>query len=237
MGIKSSFLLKINLKRQSHILGIMAICAGGWWFYTFRPKSLSQIFSLNSFVLKDLLTLFFFAIMMIPGAMALYNGIGIFAEVTKRRIKASTGSLCIVVSFLTIPYITEPFFSDRFEKDFSLLYLLIMTVVIIPVYILISDKIIRSEKMEIEGMREFIGKGILTLLAWEIWLTLSELVRAFAPAKEGYKHIKEVLWNILGFIGPILIAWAFYKIASRVLKTKDVKQDINDNTISHCSKL
>ena len=236
MGAKSPFNYRISIKRPSHILGIFAIFAGCWWFYIFRLRSLSQIFTIGFFT-HDLLFLFFFTIMMFPGIMTLYNGIGLLREVTKRRIKGSTGSLCIIAAFLTLSYIDRLLFSDSFGKEFAILYILAATIVIIPFYILISRKIILSEKMEIKGKREFVGKGILTLVAWEIWLALSELVRAFAPVKEGEKYIKEAPWNILGIIGPILIAWVFYRIASSVLKIKDVEQGIKDNTASHGSTL
>lgn len=183
----------------------------------FRPKSLSQIFTDDSFGPLSLFGLFFIAILMIPGIMALYNGTGLLREVTKNRIKRSAGSLCIIAVCLTINYINKLFFSDRFEDNFAMLSVLIATIIIIPVYILISKKIIKSEKMEVISKGEFIGKGILTLLSWEIWLALIELARVFVPVKEGF-------WNFLGFIVSILIALVFYKIASGMLNIKDVEQ-------------
>ena len=65
-----------------------------------------------------------------------------------------------------------------------------------------------------------------------IWFSLSELVREYAPVKAGYTHIKEEPWDTLGFIAPIIIAWAFYKIASKALTKSKVDQDnvVNDIT-------
>ena len=70
------------------------------------------------------------------------------------------------------------------------------------------------------------------MVAWMIWLSLSEFVREYAPVKEGYTHIKEEPWDTLGFIAPIIIAWAFYKIASKALTKQKVDQDsvVNDIT-------
>ncbi|MDQ8209760.1 hypothetical protein QEH52_19735 [Coraliomargarita sp. SDUM461003] len=166
--------------------------------------------------------------MLIPGAMALFYGIGLLKEVTKERIKGSVGALAIFGAFWAAVYV-EKFL---LPENSNMLSLLIALAIIVPLYVFISKRLYYSEQLEVSGRGEFIGKGILTLIAWMIWLSLSEFVREYAPVKEGYTHIKEEPWDTLGFIAPIIIAWAFYKIASKALTKSKVDQGgiVNDIT-------
>jgi hypothetical protein len=159
------------------------------------------------------LGLFIIPMMIIPGAMALYSGIGLLKEVTKEGIKGSVGALSIFGAFWSAVYIDKFFLPE----NSNMLSLLLAMAIIIPLYILISKRLFATEQFAVSGRDEFIGKGILTLIAWMIWLSLSEFVDEYAPIKEGYTHIKEEPWDTLGFIGPVIIAWAFYKIASKAL--------------------
>jgi hypothetical protein len=211
----------MNFKRPTHILAAIAIAVGCWWSFMVLLQPLKRIWTEGFSDALPWFGLFIIPMMIIPGAMALFSGIGLLKEVTKEGIKGSVGALSIFGVFWSAVYV-EKFL---LPENSNMLSLLIALAIVIPLYVYISKRLYNSEQLEVSGRDEFIGKGILTLVAWMIWLSLSEFVREYAPVKEGYTHIKEEPWDTLGFIAPIIIAWAFYKIASKALTKQKVDQD------------
>ncbi len=149
------------------------------------------------------LGLFVIPMMLIPGGMALCYGIGLFKQITQERIKGSVGALAFFGTFwLAVPI-------DKLLPEHSnMLSLLLGAILMTGVYVWLSMKLFRTENFEYSGIADFIGSGILTLFAFLIWLALNELLEPYFDA------------TLLAFLTPLLIAWLFYRVASRALLPK-----------------
>lgn len=154
------------------------------------------------------LGLFVVPMMIIPGAMAFCYGIGLLRKVTEERIKRSVGALAVFGAFWAAVYIDE-----LLPERNNMLSLLIGAILMVGAYLWISMKLFRLENFKFTGKEDFIGTGILTLFAFLIWLSLSEMLREYYDAA------------LLAFLTPILIAWLFYRLASRSLLKIKVEPD------------
>ena len=104
------------------------------------------------------------------------------------------------------------YIDNLLPERMSMFSLLVGTVLMIAIYIWLSSSLLKFEKIESSGIREFIGTGILTLLSFLIWLSLKESLEKF------YDDM-----GLLGFLTPLLIAWVFYKLTSKALLKKKVE--------------
>jgi len=105
---------EMNLKRPTNILAIIAIGVGAWWCWITLLYPISRIWTTGASDPIPWLGLFVIPMMIIPGAMALFCGIGLLKEVTKERIKGSVGALAI---FGTIWTAGKELWSREFEKS------------------------------------------------------------------------------------------------------------------------
>ena len=90
---------EMNFKRPTHILAAIAIAVGCWWSFMFLLQPLKRIWTEGFSDALPWFGLFITPMMIIPGAMALYSGIGLLKEVTKEGIKGSVGALSIFGAF------------------------------------------------------------------------------------------------------------------------------------------
>ena len=60
------------------------------------------------------------------------------------------------------------------------------------------------------------GRGISLLMAWQVWMISSQIFREYSPIQEGYTHVPEEPWGILGLVIPIFLAWIFYRLVARL---------------------
>jgi hypothetical protein len=58
------------------------------------------------------------------------------------------------------------------------------------------------------------------LMAWQLWLLLSAYFHQYSPIKEGYTHVPEEPWGLLGLVVPIIVAYGSYRIVSGILNKK-----------------
>ena len=64
--------------------------------------------------------------------------------------------------------------------------------------------IIKENLTPIKG--EFVGKGIVLIIAWQIWLASTKLVDYFAPVKKGFEYVKEEPWGMIKTFGSLFLA-------------------------------
>jgi len=153
------------------------------------------------------LGIFVIPMIIIPGAIALFCGLGLLREITKERIKGSVAALAIFGAFWSAVYIDK-----LLPERSNMLSLLIGGALMVGAYVWASTTLLRLEKIKIEKKGEFIGSGILTLFSFLIWLSLNEMMERYYDQA-----------GMFGFLIPILIAWLFYKLASKALLTKKVE--------------
>jgi hypothetical protein len=154
--------------------------------------------------------------MIIPGGFAISYGSRLLKVKSKENIKGSIGALSIIGVFLLATIIRDLLPVPGEYK--GVLRIVIATLLVIPIYLVLTKYAIQATIREKIGCRDLIGKNTLLILLIEVYYVLYEIVDRYAPIKEGYDYIKESPWDLLGYVGPLVAAWAFYKIASKFIR-------------------
>ncbi len=161
--------------------------------------------------------------MAIPGAFLAYYGWRLTRAKTTQSIKRAVAAsaffavLYFAVSLSPILQSVAPVL-DKAAFDLSLLA---GTVLAVPAYAFLSRNLMKREDLTpVRG--NLIGRGIIAVTAVEIVMLGMRLFDIFAPVEEGHTYLKEDPWMSVGFFGPILIAWVFYKVAVAILQAKGV---------------
>lgn len=153
-------------------------------------------------------------LMFVPFALGLYFGCRLLAHPTKRNIKGSVGVcsfFCVILLMSMMKFVLPP-------EMMKIVSLLIASISVLPIYVSFSKYLIQKDLDEVIDAGGIIGKGILLLLAWQIWHALFQLIDLYAPTKIGRFVGKEVPWEKVQMIGPLLIACLFYLIALWFIK-------------------
>jgi hypothetical protein len=197
-------------------VGICALLIGCCWLLeiVILPLLRSGIFVEKNDLMNYLLLLIVGPLMVLPGGLAVYFGLRLAKEKNKKNIKGCVGSLAFLGVFWLSAFL-EPALPKHIGRMLSWL---ITTAAVIPVYIFASRFLMIQAGLVPELKGEMVGRGILLIISFQIWLVGSEICDAYAPIKKGYSHIKEEPWEAVSVIGPILLAWIFYKVAMRLVK-------------------
>jgi hypothetical protein len=212
--------------KTSTALALVAIGYGSWWTYAALIRPVFRFLTEEKDASDYIWVLVFPPIMSIPGLMALFFGIALIRKPDKGNIKGTAGALAILGA-IWLAASSRALSPESIEGS---LPFLTASLLAIPAYAFVSKYVMTRESLTPEPRGEFIGKGIILLVALQIWSVGSDAIDAYAPVKEGYSHIKEEPWDTLAIIGPILIAWLFYSISVRILGT-----DIRDKAAGTAS--
>ena len=211
-----------NMKKLSlsTIFGICAMLIGGGLFFALAILPLLRFLMMGKESMDYFLPIITLPVN-IPGCLAVYFGFRLIKEKNKRNIKGSVGALAVMaVLLLSVLFasIMPNSIGDRDVKHGFMLSLLLATIAVIPVYILISRFLMIRERLILKPKGEFVGKGIISIIAWQIWLAGSEIARIYEPKEP---------WGIifaLCVLGPIIIAYTFYKVSMRLLREDKAEQ-------------
>lgn len=138
---------------------------------------------------------------LIPLAMATIYGKRLFASPSKKNIKGAVGGLSAIGSFFVIALAQKEFLPDL-EGAYTIL---LISIVAVPTYSSISKFLIDRFLDEPAIPGEFIGPGIIGILAFLLWGALSTFAQ---------KNLEPDLITV-AFI-PIIVAYVFFYIALRM---------------------
>jgi hypothetical protein len=108
----------------------------------------------------------FMASLASPGGFAAYFGFRLIKEKNKQNIKVSVGTLAVFAVFFLYVLVGWRVLSNHTGAPFSLL---IMTVAAVLIYIPVSRFLMIREGLTPNPKGEFVGKGIILIIAWQIW--------------------------------------------------------------------
>lgn len=207
--------------RLSLATGIACILLGAVWTYFTIVGPVVRAFVEPGF--WPFLLLLLLPPISVPGPLAIYNGYKLIQHVSKQSIRRAVGFGSFFACLFSVSAIAEWLPEDVYEQGIGLFFLG-TTILAILLYVWLS-KILMARAGLLPEKGEFVGKGILTILTIELWVALSSLVDFYAPTKEGYQHIKESPWELLGTFGSILFAWICYKLAVKLILRDDSKSN------------
>jgi hypothetical protein len=198
--------------------GILALILGCLWVFAFLFQPLLRLFTGN-IKLSFFYYLFLMLVLSVPGIMAAYNGFKLIRQKNKKYIKGSAGALCIFGVFLASA-ITGSVFGIFIESK-MMFFLLLAAVIILPTYILLSKFLMKREGLTpIKG--EFIGRGVMQIIALLIWISGSTVIDSFKLMDQG-----NVVLALVSGLAPLIIAVVFYDIATKIIEKNNAKQAVD----------
>lgn len=141
-----------------------------------------------------------------PGFLGLFFGIRLIRNRNEKNIKGCIGVLVISGGFWLA--VTS---SKLFPENFGVTLSILLTVLLmLPVYSSLSKYMIKAECLKFENQDRFFGKGSIAMIAFLLWLLLSQIIDTYASTNENS-------WDLIGLIVPIVVAWAFYRISIKAI--------------------
>ncbi len=211
--------MKPDLTRK--IIGGLGALLGAWWTWTVVVPPITRIWSggRESFDIVFLLTIV--PLMAIPGVLAAVFGVRLFQEMRESFLKWVVGVFAVFFAFFLSSRASEAFPSflpDRLEGS---AYLFVASLIAVVSYLFSLRFLIRHLTQEDRLFSSLLGRSALVLMAWQVWLLLSRIFEEYSPTKEGYTHVPEEPWGILGLVVPIAVAYGLYRIfAKRLTKAQ-----------------
>jgi len=142
-----------------------------------------------------------------PGVLLIVFGFRLLKERTRRNIKGTVGAFAVLAAFrlaVTIAYMTPA------PKVMCYFSSLVATLCVVPVYVLVSRFLMMKEGF-IPVRGEFIGKGIVLIIAFEIGLSGFSYIDELAPIEPPLD---------LARLAPWILAWLVYKVSTRIIEDK-----------------
>ncbi len=207
--------------KASNVLAVIAICIGVLWIYVMLILPAFYLFTKPSDISDILEFLIIPPLMSALGFFSLFLGIGLLKEKSKENIKGTVGTLAVFGAFslagVIEKYIIQHLPPPLLEGGGSLL---IATVLAIPAYILVSKFLMKREGLIPDSRGEFIGRGILFIIAFQICMVGNVISFTYLPVGQRDAHIEIFPWELIRGFAPILAAILFYKLAIHFLKIK-----------------
>ncbi len=174
----------------------------------------------------------FAIIPIIPAGFAVYFGYRLIKEKNKTNIKGSVGALAVLGVFF-LPGFFLIIMPNRIGlldvKHFGMFYLLLATIATITAYILVSRFLMIREGLTPKPKGEFVGRGIISVIAVQIWLVGTQIANVYAIPIMEKRPWGIISGGFLGGFGPIIIAWVFHKVAMRFIKEDKAEQAVSSN--------
>ncbi|MFA6101482.1 MAG: hypothetical protein WCV67_01450 [Victivallaceae bacterium] len=207
------------------IFGICSLLIGGGLFLALAILPLLRFLMMGKESMDYFLPIITLPVN-IPGCLAVYFGFRLIKEKNKRNIKGSVGALAVMaVLLLSVLFasIMPNSIGDLDVKHGFMLSLLLATITVIPVYILISRFLMIREGLTPKPKGEFVGKGIILIISWQIWLAGAQIAKTYEP-----KERWGIIFALCLFV-PIIIAYTFYKVSMRLLREDKTEQAASSN--------
>jgi hypothetical protein len=195
------------------IVGIASTLAGFLWILGAAIPVVLVIVAHSSPILFHLTSVCVFAI---PGPLAVYFGLRLTRQKTKRNIKASSGAVAAAGIFGILYLVKIPI---DIIPNYAGAMILILTLAVIALYVTLSRFLMGKEGL-IPSRGEFIGKGIVLLITLQIYGISSQWL-VFGGIDKS-----PVLLEPLGIrlLVACLIPCAFYVVAVRLIKRNRGKE-------------
>lgn len=150
----------------------------------------------------------------IPGILAMVFGVRLFREMRESHLKWAIGPFAVLSAFFIssqLSAVLPDILPERLQKSVLLFASSIFSMM---AYLFLVRWLLRHLTQENRSLRSLMGRGGLMLIAWQLWVLLSHAFEEYSPIKEGYTHLPEAPWDLLGLIVPFLVAYGLYRVVS-----------------------
>jgi len=199
------------------LLGGFAALLGAWWTWNSIVPFITGIWTdgVEAFDFVFLLTIV--PLMAIPGILAIVFGVRLFLEMRESSLKWVIGVFAVFFAFFLSSRSSAAAPSLLPEGLQHSVFLFVASLVAIIAYLFSVRLLLRHFTQEDRSTLTLLSRGVMILMAWQVWLLLSEVFQEYSPIKEGYTHVPEEPWGILGLVVPIAVAYGSYRFFARRL--------------------
>jgi hypothetical protein len=213
----------MNPEHTRRLIGGVAVLLGLCWTSITVFGSITRIWSAD-FETGDIVFLLTMVPLMAgPGIIALVFGVRLFRELQESYLKLVSGVFAVFFTFFLLSQTSDllpALLPEGLQRSVSLF---VASSVAIVAYLFAVRLLLRHFTQEDRSLPSLLSRGVLILMAWQVWLLLSEVFQEYSPIKEGYAHIYKEPWGILGVVVPIAVAYGLYRVA--VSKQVKAQQD------------
>ena len=190
---------------------------GLWWTWNtvvspFRKISTEGFDTSNIIFLLTIVPL-----MAIPGVIAIIFGARLFREFGEPFLKWVIGVFAVFLAFFLAFKISAFFPLMIHERLQESVMLFLASIISIIAYLFVVRLLLRYFIQENRNSISLLSRGVLVLMAWQLWLLLSKIFDVYSPIKEGYNHTHDGTWIFLRLLVPILVAYGSYRAVATIL--------------------
>lgn len=200
----------MNREHARKLISSIAVILGACWTCSAVIPPLTKLWSDEPIGLLFLLTMV--PLLASPGILAVVFGIRLFREMRESSLRWVIGLFFTLFAFFLSSQTSELFphlLPDGLQ--FSV-FLFSYSLVAIYAYIFVIRLLLRYFTTEDRTLRSLLSRDLIILMAWQVWLLLSQFFQEYSPVKEGYTHVPKEPWGMLGVLVPIAVAYGLYRL-------------------------
>ena len=205
------------------VISTVSIIFGLWWLWITTYPACQRLWNGEREIDDYLFILIFIPIISIPGILTTVFGIRLFREMSITSLKwiittfAILGALYLSSIFLTI-------FPDLLPERVALnAFLFVASLIMTLAYLATLWFIIPYLGIDRPNFSSLIGKGVLILMVWLLWMLISRVLDVYSPIEESNIY-SFALWRILGVLVLIIIVYGACRLAEAQLLIAKIKQ-------------
>lgn len=202
------------------LIGGAAALLGLWWVWSLVYPFVRGIFTEDRETSDFVFIFTIVPLMAIPGVLAVVFGVRLFSAMSDSSLKWVVGVFATFGAFWLSSRFSAGFPGLLPERLQQTAFLFMSSLVAIPAYLFVVRLLFRHITKQDKTCTSLLSRGVLILMAWQLWLLLTSIFDEYSPIKEGSTHIHEGPWDTLGFLVPIIVAYASYRIFAALLLPK-----------------
>lgn len=209
------------MKRLSvgKMVGIAGVLVGGYWLVMALAQPLYRFIVEKKDAFDYVFMLTIVPMMALPGIIAVYYGARLIRTPNERNIKWTLGAGAVFLAMFLwdlLEWLSTSLNTISWTQSVSLL---IATLFVIPLYVMACRVVMRSEGMAPRHYSHYLSRGVIFIVAMQLWMIGEELIERYFSKEEMYPW---ELWSNMRAFAPLLAAWVFYKIV--VWATEKIKK-------------
>jgi hypothetical protein len=206
------FTLKMKAIQLSRSIGGLSTVLGLCWLWGGLVSPV-QRFIAGGWESLDFIFLFaVIPFMATPGVLLTVFGIKLYRSMSLASLKWIMG----VFAFCGALWISSGLSSlcgDLISKRVQTgIFFLVGIFVVVPIYLFAVGHLSRMLGLGKPKVGNLLGRGVLALIAWQLWTVLSDVILEYCPKEGGYASVPDGSWSLIALFMPILISWVSYRV-------------------------
>lgn len=213
----------MNPEHTRRLIGGLAALIGAWWTSTVVLPQVKGIWSDGFEASNIVFLLTIVPLMATPGILAVVFGLRLIREMRESSLKWVIGVFAVFFAFFLTSQASERFPTLLPESLQRSVFLFVASLVAIVAYLFSVRLLLRHFTNVDHSLRSLFSRGVLILMALQVWLLLSDVFEQYSPIKEGYTHVPKEPWGILGLLVPFAVAYGLFRsVAPKLTKAQQV---------------